>query len=195
MAATDKAGRPVVVVTGMGVVTSLGAGREDNWRKLTAGESGIREITRFSTEGLKTRIAGSIDFVPLKRHTSPDLSERLAEMTADEAISQSGIGKRGDFPGPLFIAVAPLEIEWAQREDLVRASGANDGLGYPDLWRAGETGDFYGLYERFLFGSIAANIADCFGTKGSPISLSTACASGTSAIQLGVEAIRRGETS
>ena len=37
MAKTDKAGRPIVVVTGMGVVTSLGAGREDNWRKLTAG--------------------------------------------------------------------------------------------------------------------------------------------------------------
>jgi 3-oxoacyl-[acyl-carrier-protein] synthase II len=63
MAKTDPAGRPIVVVTGMGVVTSLGAGREENWKKLTAGESGIREITRFSTEGLKTRIAGAIDFV------------------------------------------------------------------------------------------------------------------------------------
>ena len=38
------------------------------------------------------------------------------------------------------------------------------------------------------------NLADKFGTKGSPISLSTACASGATAIQLGVEAIRRGET-
>jgi 3-oxoacyl-[acyl-carrier-protein] synthase II len=37
-------------------------------------------------------------------------------------------------------------------------------------------------------------MADKFGTKGSPISLSTACASGATAIQLGVEAIRRGET-
>src|SRR5436309_7282603 len=194
MPKSDKAGRPIVVVTGMGLVTSLGAGREDNWRKLTAGESGIREITRFSTEGLKTRIAGSIDFVPLEEHTSPALSERLAEMAAEEAITQSGIGKRGDFPGPLFIAVAPVEIEWPQREDMVRASGANDGLGYPDLWRAGETADFYGLYQRFLFGSVADGIAKRFGTKGSPISLSTACASGATAIQLGVEAIRRGET-
>ena len=37
-------------------------------------------------------------------------------------------------------------------------------------------------------------MAEKFGTEGSPISLSTACASGASAIQLGVEAIRRGET-
>ena len=195
MAKTDQAGRPVVVVTGMGLVTSLGAAREDNWHKLTAGESGIREITRFSTEGLRTRIAGAIDFVvPLERRTSPDLSERLAEMAAEEAISQAGIGKHGDFPGPLFIAVAPVEMEWEQREELAHASGANDGLGYADLMRAGETGNFHNMYERFLFGSVADHVAERFGTKGSPISLSTACASGATAIQLGVEAIRRGET-
>jgi len=193
MAKIDHAGRPIVVVTGMGVITSLGAGREDNWRKLTAGESGIREITRISTEGLKTRIAGTIDFIPVEHHSSPGLSERLAEMAAEEAIAQSNIGSRGNFPGPLFIAVAPIEIEWDQREELVRASGANGDLGYADLYRAGETGNFRHIYERFLFGSVAGNIAERFGTKGSPISLSTACASGASAIQLGVEAIRRGE--
>jgi 3-oxoacyl-[acyl-carrier-protein] synthase II len=193
MAKTDHAGRPIVVVTGMGIVTSLGAGREDNWRKLTAGESGIREITRISTEGLKTRIAGTIDFIPVEQHSSPELSEWLAEMAAEEAIAQSNIGSRGDFPGPLFIAVAPVEIEWEQREELVRASGATGDLSYADLMRAGETGEFGHIYERFLFGSVAANIAERFGTKGSPISLSTACASGASAIQLGVEAIRRGE--
>ena len=76
----------------------------------------------------------------------------------------------------------------------MRASGANGELGYADLMRAGETGNFRHIYERFLFGSVAGNIAEHFGTKGSPISLSTACASGATAIQLGVEAIRRGET-
>src|SRR5665647_2998391 len=60
----DKMGRPIVVVTGLGVVTSLGAGKTDNWAKLTAGESGIRAITRFPTDGLKTRIAGTIDYLP-----------------------------------------------------------------------------------------------------------------------------------
>src|SRR6476620_11980386 len=193
MAKTDQAGRPIVVVTGMGVIPSLGAGREANWRNPTAGGSGIREFTRISTEGLKTRIAGTIDFIPIQEHAAPGLSERLAEMAAEEAIEQSNIGSRGNFPGPLFIAVAPLEIEWEQREELVRASGANGDLGYADLYRAGETGNFRHIYERFLFGSVAGNIAEKFGTRGSPISLSTACASGGSAIQLGVEAIRRGE--
>src|SRR4030088_2348105 len=61
----DKSGRPVVVVTGMGVVTSLGAGKTENWVKLTAGEAGIRAIKRFSTEGLRTRIAGTVDLVPV----------------------------------------------------------------------------------------------------------------------------------
>lgn len=192
--ATDLSGRPIVVVTGMGVMTSLGAGREDNWKKLTAGESGIRAITRFSTEGMRTRIAGTVDFVAVEPLSAPGLAERLAELAAEEAIAQSGIGTHGDFPGPLFIAVAPVELEWPQREELMRASGANDGLDYPDLNRAAETGRYQSLYQRFAFVSVADRIAERFGTKGSPISLSTACASGASAIQLGVEAIRRGET-
>ena len=187
--------RPVVVVTGYGIVTSLGAGAADNWAQLSAGQSGIREITRFATDGLKTRIAGTVDFVAVEPSiNAPELSQRLAEMAAEEAIAQSGIGRPGDFPGPLFIAVAPVEIEWQQRYEVARASGANDALGYGDLTRAGETGAFHGYYERFLFGSVADRIAERFGTKGSPISLSTACASGATAIQLGVEAIRRGET-
>jgi 3-oxoacyl-[acyl-carrier-protein] synthase II len=186
--------RPVVVVTGYGIVTSLGAGAKDNWAKLSAGQSGIREITRFATDGMKTRIAGTVDFVQIEPSiNAPELSQRLAEMAAEEAIAQSGIGRRGDFPGPLFMAVAPVEIEWQQRYEIARASGANDALSYPDLTRAGESGGFHGYYERFLFGSVADRLAEKFGTKGSPISLSTACASGATAIQLGVEAIRRGE--
>ena len=46
----------------------------------------------------------------------------------------------------------------------------------------------------FLFGGIGERLADRFGTQGAPISLTTACATGASAIQLGIEAIQRGET-
>ncbi len=57
----DKKGRPLIAVTGMGVVTSLGRGKEENWRRLIAGESGIRHITRFPTDGLRTTIAGTVE--------------------------------------------------------------------------------------------------------------------------------------
>jgi 3-oxoacyl-[acyl-carrier-protein] synthase II len=114
-ATRDKFGRPIVVVTGMGVVTSLGTGKADNWTKLTAGESGIRTITRFPTDGLKTTLAGTIDFVAVEPFSSTGLSEQLGVLVAEEAIAQAGIGTRGDFPGPLFLAVAPVEVEGPQR--------------------------------------------------------------------------------
>jgi 3-oxoacyl-[acyl-carrier-protein] synthase II len=190
-ATRDKFGRPIVVVTGMGVVTSLGAGKTDNWKKLTAGKSGIRTITRFPTDGLKTTMAGTVDFVPVEPFSSTDLSERLADIATEEAIAQSAIGSKGDFPGPLFLAVAPVEVEWPQRLELGRAIG--DTVDYDGMLRVSGGGRFTQYHRRFLFGSVADHLAETFGTKGSPISLSTACASGASAIQLGVEAIRRGE--
>ena len=187
----DKMGRPIVVVTGVGVVTSLGAGKTDNWKKLTSGESGIHAISRFPTDGLKTRIAGSVDFLGEPMCTAA-LSEQLADLAAEEAIAQSGLGRPGDFPGPLFLAVPPIEMEWPQRLEVGARSGSNDQVTYADLLRV--SNQFPAYHGRFLFGSVADHIAERFGTRGSPISLSTACASGASAIQLGVEAIRRGDT-
>src|ERR1700744_6164407 len=123
-ATQEKFGAPIVVVTGMGVVTSLGAGKADNWAKLTAGESGIRTISRFPIDGLKTTMAGTVDFVKVDPFfSSPALSQRLAEMAAEEAIEQSGVGSKGDFPGPLFLAVSPVELEWPQRREMGPAAG------------------------------------------------------------------------
>ena len=189
----DKFGRPIVVVTGMGVVTSLGAGKTDNWARLTAGQSGIRTLTRSPTEGLKTTMAGTVDFIPVEPFNSARLAERIAELAAEEAIAQAGIGSKGDFPGPLFLAVAPVEMEWPQREELRKTVGTTD-ITYDDLLRVSGGGKFRSYHQRFLFGSVAEFLAETFGTKGSPISLSTACASGATSIQLGVESIRRGET-
>ncbi|HTB01240.1 MAG TPA: beta-ketoacyl-ACP synthase [Bradyrhizobium sp.] len=189
----DKSGRPIVVVTGMGVVTSLGAGKADNWKKLTAGESGIRTITRFPIDGLKTTVAGTVDFIAVEPFSSTGLTERLADVAAEEAIAQASIGSKGDFPGPLFLAVAPVEVEWPQRLELGRAIEEKD-FNYDAILRASGGGRFSEYHHRFQFGSVADHLAETWGTKGSPISLSTACASGATAIQLGVEAIRRGET-
>jgi 3-oxoacyl-[acyl-carrier-protein] synthase II len=190
-AGKDKMGRPMVVVTGLGVVTSLGAGKSDNWTKLAGGESGIRAITRFPTEGLKTRIAGTIDYLPMQ-DTAAALTESFANIAAEESIAESGIGTGGNFPGPLFLAVPPIEMEWPQRLEIGAKSGANEKVTYADMLRV--SAQFPDYHRRFLLGSVADNLAEKFGTQGSPISLSTACASGATAIQLGVEAIRRGET-
>src|SRR6185437_5199533 len=193
-ATRDGHNRPIVVVTGMGVITSLGEGKADNWAKITAGESGISAIRRFSTRGLKTRIAGTIDFVEVKPFSSTTLAERLAGIVIEEALGQSEIGRKADFPGPLFLGLPPVEVEWPQREEIARASGETGTIDYDILLRTSGSGAFKWVHDRYLFGSVADHLCETFGTKGSPVSVQTACASGATAIQLGVEAIRRGET-
>lgn len=192
MALRDKQGRPLVAVTGMGTVTSIGRGTQDSWAALTAGKSGIHRITRFPIEGLRTTIAGTIDDIDVEPFCAPMLSERLAVLAAEEAVGQSGLSS-SDFPGALFVAVPPVEMEWPQREALAKASGQDGDVTYKDLLKAASTGQFKAWYDLFIFGTVADRVADRFGTRGSPISLSTACSSGGTAIQLGVEAIRRGE--
>ncbi len=192
---TDHKGRPVVVVTGMGVVTSLGQGQQDNWRDLIAGKSGIRHIKRFSTEGLRTTIAGCVDFLDVDPYSAPALSIAMAESAASEAIEQADIGKKGDFPGPLFLATPPTELEWPQRREIYVEEGADSSLeGYDRLLSACRANKHEEMQRLFQFASVGEHLADKYGTRGLPVSLSTACASGGTAIQLGVEAIRRGDT-
>ena len=192
MSYLDAHGRPLVAVTGMGVVTSLGQGKAQNWAKLTAGQSGIHRITRFPVTGLRTTIAGTVDDLFDRPFAAPELSEKLAVLAADEAVAQSGLGKVGDFPGQLFMAVPPVELEWSQKQELAAATG--DAVTYDALLSEASRHTHRAYHEMFLFGAVADHVAERFGTKGSPISLSTACSSGATAIQMGVEAIRRGDT-
>jgi 3-oxoacyl-[acyl-carrier-protein] synthase II len=190
-ATRDKKGRPIIAVTGIGVVTSLGVGKSDNWTKLVGGTSGIRRVSRFPTAGLRTTIAGTVDDVYEEAMSPAELSERVALLAGEEAIAEAGIGSKGNFPGPLFLAPPPLEIEWADRISMAEMAAANADTGYPDLMRVARQ---YGSTSgAFKFAIIGEDLAEHFGTQGSPVSLNTACASGASAIQLGMEAIRRGE--
>jgi len=190
----DKKGRPVVVVTGAGIVTSLGQGMTDNWSALTAGRSGVHPITRFATDGLSTKIAGTIDEFEIGEITAPGLARAFAAASITEAISQSGIGSATSFPGPLFIAAPPAEVEWPARRKVYESARNGAPMSNAKLMRAARDGAYQDMHALFLFGHIGEYLADKFGTRGQPISLSTACASGGTAIQLGVEAIRRGET-
>ena len=177
---------PRIAVTGIGMVTSLGFGADANWEALAAGRSGIRRITRFDVTGMRATIAGCVDLpgdrpgVPLSVAVR---AEFLGEAAIAEALGQAGLA--APFDGPLCIGMPPVEIEWPERSRF----GATT---YAELIEktTGETA----LYEEFLFGGAATRIAERFGTRGVPQTVTTACASGASAIQLALEAIRRGET-
>ncbi len=190
----DHLGRPVVAVTGMGVITSLGQGLEDNWAALTGGRSGIHDITRFPVNELSTRIAGTVDFIDLPVANSVERSYAMARETTLEALTQAGLS--GDFNGPLFLAAPPVEPEWSARFELAdRAGPAQEpGDAYDRFLAAMRERPDPAFHEAVLFGSISERLADRFGTRGLPVTLSTACASGATAIQLGVEAIRQGRT-
>jgi len=186
----DHMGRPIVAVTGIGVVTSLGVGKADNWAALTAGKSGIHPITRFPVDHLNTRISGMVDFLPSSSKGSSLLTYELAETAAREAVAESGLDS-GDFGGPLFLASPPVELDWSARFSLYNSDSHDTGT--ERLLRVARGLKELDIFETTQFGSIADQLADSFGTRGLPITLSTACASGATAIQLGVEAIRRGE--
>lgn len=189
----DHLGRPVVAVTGIGLVSPLGFGVAANWAALLAGTSGIKRITRFPTDHLRTAIAGTVDLP--EEAEGPTLTAtprvmRMAEIAAGEALAQSGIGRDGHFPGPLMLGMPPVEMEWPHRFELASRL-APSAATYPEIapaalgWNA--------LYEVAAFAGVAEHLAARFGTQGAPVSVSTACATGASAIQLGVEAIQRGE--
>ena len=191
---TDHLGRPTVVVTGMGVVSSLGTGKKENWDNLTAGKSGVHKITRFSTEGLKTSVAGTVDFMDVDQMSAPALTYALASTASGEAVDEAGLAD-DDFPGPLFLAAPPVELEWQHRKEIYRQDIDGDDIGYYKLLKATREQKHNDMFELIQFGRTADLLAEKHKTKGLPISLSTACASGTTAIQMGVEAIRRGECS
>ena len=127
---------------------------------------------------------------------TPALSQRFAaSRRATRPIAQSGIGTpRRLSPEPCSSPCPRSRSSGRSAEALAEASGQDGPI---DLCRPAcvppRARRFDAWHDLFIFGTVADHIADRFGTKGSPISLSTACSSGATAIQLGVEAIRRGE--
>ena len=111
----------------MGVLTSLGQGQADNWKALTGGVSGIRRISRFPIDGLRTTIAGTVDFVPVAEPSAPALSQRLAELVIEEAMAEAGDRpRRATFPGRCSWRCR--RWNWSGRSvcALAAASGANE---------------------------------------------------------------------
>ena len=94
-----------VVVTGMGMVTPLGVGVDHNWARITRGESGISQVTKFDASDLPSRIAGSVprseepttdgafhadSYIEAKEQKKMDDFIMFAIAAAQEAIKDSG---------------------------------------------------------------------------------------------------------
>ena len=92
-----------VVVTGLGMVSPLGVGVQNNWERLIKGESGLRAITSFDVSDLPAKVAGQVprgptseglftaeDHVPTKDQRKMDEFIVLAIAAAHEAIRDSG---------------------------------------------------------------------------------------------------------
>lgn len=87
-----------VAITGMGLVTCLGAGVDQNWKELTNGHSGIRAINSFDPHRLITKIAGEVRsgfdpdaHVSVKELRRLDRHQQIGLVAACQAIEQAGL--------------------------------------------------------------------------------------------------------
>lgn len=86
-----------VVITGIGMVTPLGIGKEKNWAALLEGKSGISHLTRFDASRYPTRIAGEVrdfnplDFIDRREVRKMDLFIQFAVAAAQLAVDDAGI--------------------------------------------------------------------------------------------------------
>ncbi|WP_374442174.1 beta-ketoacyl synthase N-terminal-like domain-containing protein [Stella sp.] len=178
-----------VAVTGIGMVTALGTGVAANWPAFVAGRSGIRRLTRFPTDGLRVTFGGAVDEDGLGDLPASRRSLAMGRTVAGEALGQAGLAGRG-FGGPLVLALPPVELEWPQRRALAARAAIPT---YAGMLAEADGGPDRPEHVDFLFGTVGERLAAELGAAGPPVTLSTACASGATAIQTAVEAIRRGD--
>ncbi|MRX50559.1 beta-ketoacyl-ACP synthase II [Paracoccus sp. S-4012] len=183
-----------VVVTGMGMVTPLGAGVEPVWSRLIAGESGAGPITRFDASGVVTKYACEIPMGGEGGFDPDDCMEAKDRRKVDDFIVYA-------------MAAAQMAVEdsgWAPAtEDERERTGVMIGSGIGGLTTIAETAVL--LKERgakrvspfFIPGSLinlaSGQVSIRFGFKGPNHSVVTACATGAHAIGDAARLIRAGD--
>jgi len=177
-----------VVITGMGAVTPLAVGVEESWKKLCAGESGIKNITHFDASSLKCQIAGEVrDFKV-------------------EQFLESKNARRTDRMHHFILAATKLALEDAQFEV---EPGQEYRVGVIASTAIGACNTFEKNHELVVKGKInkvspslvinlsantaAGAMALLSHARGPHHFLQEACAAGTNAIGLGFRAIQYGE--
>ncbi|CAM4255897.1 beta-ketoacyl-ACP synthase II [Saccharibacillus endophyticus] len=178
-----------VVVTGMGVVTSLGKDVETFWNSLLAGKSGISKIESFDVSEYPTQIAAEIhdfnpeDYVERKEARKMDRYVQFAYAASAQALQDSGL-KIGD------------SIE-AERIGVIVGSGIG-GLGtwedqFTTLLQKGPKRVSPFFIPMMIANMGSGDVSIKLGAKGPNTSVVTACATGTHSIGDSFKLIARGD--
>ena len=176
-----------VVVTGIGLVSSLGIGTSENWKALLAGRSGVETITKFDASQFATKIAGEVrGFDPLQFIEKKDVKKMDVFIQYAIAASQFAMDD------------AHLTIEPEHRDARRRLHR----LGYRRVYdhRARAQGTARGRPRKispFFIPSAIINLAAGqvsirYGAKGPNSATCTACSASAHAIGDAFEIIRRG---
>ena len=177
-----------VVITGIGMISPLGIGTEQNWQALLAGRPGIGPITKFDATNFATRIAGEVkDFDPTPWMTSRDARSmdvfiQFAVAAGAMAVEDSGL---------------KIEGEFAERVGVFVGAGLG---GITTIERTHDTlhekGPRHGVSPFFVPGIIInlapGQISIRHGAKGPNYSHVSACSTGTHAIGDAMRLIKHG---
>jgi len=176
-----------VVVTGIGVVTSIGTGREQFWENLLAGRCGISVVESFDTGGFGVHRGGEVKGFEAARHlrrldaSRAGRASQFAAAAARLALADAGI--EPDALDPLRAGVSmgttsgePQEVERFDDSYVAR-----------ELDRVGA--EFIGRYPCHL---ISAHVAEELGFAGVNVMIPTACAAGNYAVAHAFDVLRAG---
>ncbi|MFP5263499.1 MAG: beta-ketoacyl-ACP synthase II [Blastocatellia bacterium] len=175
-----------IAVTGIGIVAPVGVGRENVWRALVEGRSGISRIEVFDTSNLKTNIAGVCsDFRPEDFFDERELVrlDRVSQFAI--AATQMAIGDAGLTGGQLdsYDVGVILGTGFGGQSSIEEFCGAffSNGRGRSAI-----------AIPKSMYNASSSNIAIRFKTRGPNLTISTACSSGANAIGQAFNLIRYG---
>jgi 3-oxoacyl-[acyl-carrier-protein] synthase II len=189
-----------VVITGLGIATSLGLDVHGNWDKALRGVSGIRSIQYPDSALSPVRSAGEIDERDWRtiQHAFPRTAAREGEKrtlfalwAARSALDDSGIPHdRSEKYGYGVILAAGLGIN--RLEDIQRWTGMDGNFNFSKFSRELDL-----VHRESVMRNNSqrpsALIAERYGFNGVNCTITTACASATQAIGLGYRSIQRGD--
>jgi 3-oxoacyl-[acyl-carrier-protein] synthase II len=175
-----------VVVTGIGLVSSLGIGTDANWAALSAGQSGIGPITKFDAAQFATRIAGEVrGFDPLQFIDKKDVKKMDVFIQYAIAASQFAMSD----------STLQITPDIADRVGVFIASGIGGFTTIEREHKALLEGGPRKISPFFIPSAIinlaAGQVSIRYGAKGPNSATCTACSASAHAIGDAFEIIRR----